>query len=125
MRILVCLMVLVNVAIASESEVIACRDAVVLGYAALERTIERESFSTGSFDQFGITPEQFNALSADDQIEIYQKIKPLPVMVEETIAEINSNISQVAGSFYEFFMADELQRWRAARDVLRSCDLNE
>ncbi|MAZ47035.1 MAG: hypothetical protein CME65_00640 [Halobacteriovoraceae bacterium] len=120
-----CMLMLVTSAIASEGQAAECRDAVVAGFAALDQSIERESFSTGSFDQFELSPEQYNALTPAEQVEIYQKIKPLPVMVQETIDLLNGNIGQVAGTIYEFFLIDELARWREARDGLRQCEMTE
>lgn len=102
-----------------------CRDAIVDGYSALDQFIERDSFSLGKFEDHNLTVEQYNALTPEEQEEIYRSIKPLVVMVEETIATLNRNINQVVGTFYEFFMTDELERWRAARDQLRSCIYEE
>ena len=124
MRLFLCVMLLSFIAIA-KAEVTSCRDSVVAAYAALERTIERDSFSTGNFDQFEMSPEQYNALTPAEQVEIYRKIKPLAVTVQETIDLLNGNIRQVVGSVYEFFMIDELARWREARDGLRQCEMSE
>ena len=124
MRLFLCVMLLSFIA-AAQAEVSNCRDSVVAAYAALELNIERDSFSTGSFDQFEMSAEQFNALTPAEQVEIYKKIKPLAVTVQETIDLLNGNIRQVVGSVYEFFMIDELARWREARDGLRQCEMSE
>lgn len=123
MKLILSLLLLGQVAIVKEGKAADCRDSVVEAYTALDMTIERESFSTGSFDQFELTPEQYNALTPAEQEEIYKMIKPLQVMVQETIDLLNGNIRQVAGTVYEFFLTDELARWREARDGLRQCEM--
>ena len=117
--------IILSVLLALSCNVIAgeinCRDAVVAGYAALKQEIDRDSFSQGEFEDFDLTPEQYNALSSEQQVVIYQHIKPLVVMVEETITRLNQSIERIVGTFYELYMTDDLQRWRAGRDQLRSC----
>lgn len=98
-----------------------CRDAVVAGYAAVNVSIDADEFSQLSFEELELTPALYNALPPAEQEEIYRQIKPLEVMVEETISMLNSRINRVVGSYYEFFMIDELEQWRSSRDELRAC----
>jgi hypothetical protein len=100
----------------------SCRDAVVEAYGSLGKEIERNSFSSTTYSELNISVQDFNLLPSEEQEEIYMKIKPIEVMVEEAISELNKKISRIAGSFYEFFMIDELQDWRSKRDSLRSCE---
>jgi hypothetical protein len=100
----------------------SCRDAVVEAYRSLGKKIEKDSFSDSNFSEFNITVEEFNSLSSEEQEEIYLRVKPIEIMVEETISDLNKQISRIAGSFYEFFMINELDDWRSKRDLLRSCE---
>lgn len=100
----------------------SCRDAVVDAYASLGKKIEKNSFSNSTFGDFNLSVEEFNALSSEEQEDIYMQIKPIEIMVEQSINDLNQQINRIAGSFYEFFMTDELQTWRASRDQLRSCE---
>jgi hypothetical protein len=93
----------------------SCRDAVVEAYRSLGKKIEKDSFSDSKFSEFNISVEEFNLLSSEEQEEIYLR-------VEETISDLNKQISRIAGSFYEFFMTHELDDWRSKRDLLRSCE---
>ena len=100
----------------------SCRDAVVEAYGSLGKKIDKNSFSDSNFSEFNISVEEFNLLSSEEQEEIYMRVKPIEIMVEETISDLNKQINRIAGSFYEFFMINELEDWRSKRDLLRSCE---
>lgn len=100
-----------------------CRDAIVEAQASLGNQIERNSFSSSTFLDFNISVEEFNLLEPSEQEEIYAKIRPIEVMIEKSIDELNQKIQYVSGSFYEMMMLDELTAWRTSRDELRSCEI--
>lgn len=99
----------------------SCRDAVVIAYESFGGHLPKDSFSNSEFKDYNLSIEEFNALSSEEQEKIYMQIKPIELMVEETIGIINQRIGSVAGTFYELFMADKLQLWREARESLKSC----
>lgn len=99
-----------------------CRKLIVEAYDLLGDKVEPDSFSTNEFSDFNISIEQFNALTASEQVDIYRRIKPLAVVVQEVIDEINGQINRYAGTFYEYFMAEQMQQWRAKKDELRGCN---
>jgi len=106
-----------NLAIASDD----CRAKVVAAYGLLEKPIDADNFSTNSLADLGLSIEEINNLNPQEQAVIYDQVKPLDVVIEETIDELSSRIDQVVGTFYEFFMAEQLQQWRAQREELRVC----
>ena len=99
-----------------------CRNAVVEAFAVLGNEIDPNSFSNAQFEDFNLTVEQFNSLESSRQVTIYNQIKPLPIMIEETISILTDSIDSVVGTFYEFFMSAELKSWRESREKLRSCN---
>ena len=111
------------VLLSQTTQAMDCRDAIVSAYHILGEQISSEEFSNAQFSDFNITVEEFNELDSTEQEIIYRRVKPIEVMVEESIARLNGKINRVKGTFYEFFLADELQEWRAKRDDLRSCTL--
>jgi len=98
-----------------------CRSAVVLAYASFNEKISEEEFSSTNFSELNMSYTQFNSLSSTEQDVIYRQIKPIEVMVEETIGKLNRYINRYVGTFYEMYMIDEIQNWRESRDNLRSC----
>lgn len=104
-----------------KSFAVDCRDAVVEAYTSLEVSIERNSFSTKTFAETGLSIEEFNLLSTEEQTEVYTQIMPMQVMVNSTIMLINEQIGRFAGTFYEIYVIDKLQLWREKVDQLRSC----
>lgn len=109
---------MINSAMAANS----CRSEVVLAYASLGEKIAEDSFSNSTFEELNVTYTEFNLLSSSEQDEIYMQIKPLEVMVEETIGKLNRYINRYVGTYYELFMADEISQWRTHRDNLRKCE---
>lgn len=106
---------------AEVSDSMDCRSAVLEAYRSLKEKINPLVFSSTTFEELGITVEEFNNLSSAEQNEIYTRVKPIEVMVQETIIKINNYISRYVGSMYELYLADELETWRVSRDNLRSC----
>ena len=104
-----------------KNDSISCRSAVVLAYASFGEKISEDDFSSSTFDELNITVEQFNILSSTEQDEIYKKVKPIEVMVQETIDTLNRYVNRYVGTFYEMYMLDELESWRSSRDGLRGC----
>lgn len=102
-------------------EQIECRTAIVNAYSTLQIKIDPNSFSTHTFEDYNLSIEEFNALAPELQEAIYQKIKPISVVVESTINYLNRYINRYAGTIYEQYLIDDLQNWRHARDVLRNC----
>lgn len=98
-----------------------CRSAVVDAYTSLGEKIAADDFSNREFSELGISYAEFNAMDSRDQEAIYMKVKPIEVMVEETIQKLTRYINRYVGTFYEFYMIDELEQWRSSRDTLRSC----
>ncbi|MBT4793471.1 MAG: hypothetical protein HON90_18000, partial [Halobacteriovoraceae bacterium] len=54
--------------------------------------------------------------------KIYIQLKPLETMVKDSIVSLNQKINQIIGTFYELFLAAELQEWREKREQLKSCE---
>ncbi len=102
------------------SDEAVCRESVVSSYRTFGFIIKPNSFSSKTFADFNITPEEFNELELDEQIKIYQQIKPLEVVAQETIDVLNSKISRISGSPIEYLMLDALEKWRSNRDNLRA-----
>lgn len=112
-------LLLTSVSFANESN--SCRKLVVAAYKSLGEDISEDSFSSSSFEELNLSAEDFNVLSSEEQSEIYTMIKPMSVMVEETIGKLNGYINRYAGTIYEFYLVDELEAWRTYRDLLRTC----
>ena len=102
------------------SDEAVCRESVVSSCRTFGFIIKPNSFSSKTFADFNITPEEFNELELDEQIKIYQQIKPLEVVAQETIDVLNSKISRISGSPIEYLMLDALEKWRSNRDNLRA-----
>ncbi len=100
----------------------SCRDQIVSAYELIGVQIKADSFSSTSFEELGLSFEEFNELPSEKQEEIYSQIRPLEVMVEQVIFDLNAKIDEVAGTFYEFFMGAELEAWRLKRAELRKCN---
>jgi len=98
-----------------------CRTSVVDAYKSLGETIQADDFSSSEFNELNITHLEFNALTSKQQELIYMQVKPLEVMVEETIQKLNRYIERYVGTYYELYMASEIEDWRKKRDSLRSC----
>ena len=106
----------VNTGMASE-----CRDAIVDAYGTLGSSIERDSFSNARFSDLEVTVQEFNEMDSPSQEAIYLKIRPLQTMVDATIFELNKQIDRYAGTFYEMYVLEELEKWRNAVDTLKIC----
>ena len=101
-----------------------CRSAIVDASVALNDPLSPESFSTNTFADFNITPSEFNALSSEEQVAIYDRIKPLEVKVEEMIASVNGTINYLNRDPYiRLFRSELIDQFRAHRDTLRNCEL--
>lgn len=102
-----------------------CRDAVIKGQALLGNSINANDFSSRTFDDYNITASEFNMLDSQEQSEIYQQVKPLSVMVEETVSDLNRRINHYQNSYYAYFMIDEIDEMRDMRAQLRGCSEEE
>ena len=102
-----------------------CRGAVVEAQSVLGNSVAATSFSSRSFDSYNLTVAEFNELDSEAQAEIYMQVKPLSVMVEETISDLNRRIRSYNESFYAFFMVDEIAQMQDIRDGLRQCSMEE
>ena len=60
-------------------------------------------------------------MDSPSQEAIYLKIRPLQTMVDATIFELNKQIDRYAGTFYEMYVLEELEKWRNAVDTLKIC----
>lgn len=107
---------------AADSKAKPCRQAVVQAQATLGNNIEESSFSSYTFESLNISVTEFNQLDSAEQIEIYNQVKPIDVMVDSTIRDLTNSINEYVGTFYEFYMTDEISGWRDQRDSLRSCE---
>lgn len=99
----------------------SCRNAVVEAKKILGEVVDPDSFSTKTFADLGLSVEEFNELSIEEQQKLYRLITPMPVMVESTIAALNNNIAEYSGTLFEIIFADMLMNMRAARDNLKIC----
>jgi hypothetical protein len=102
-----------------------CRDAVVDAQKILGNSISGNDFSTMNFEDYNITAAEFNELTSEEQGEIYQQVKPLQVMVDETISDLSRRINYYMNSYYSFFYTDEIAQMQETRDGLRSCSMDE
>ena len=102
-----------------------CRDAVVKAQKTLGTNISANDFSTMTFEDYNITASEFNELSSEEQGEIYKQVKPLSVMVDETISDLSRSINYYANSYYAFYMMDEIDEMRDMRDGLRTCEMEK
>ncbi len=102
-----------------------CRDAVVKAQKSLGKNISASDFSTMTFDDYNITASEFNDLTSEEQGEIYKQVKPLSVMVDETISDLSRSINYYANSYYAFYMMDEIDEMRDMRDGLRTCEMEK
>lgn len=99
-----------------------CRDAVVGAYESLGASVDPNSFSSAKFEDFNLSVEEFNDLSSDEQEVIYIQVRPMKITVQSTVNLLNSRIARYAGTFYEMYVIDKLERWRKSVDDLKSCD---
>ena len=100
-----------------------CRDAVVKAQKTLGKDMSASDFSTMTFEDYNITATEFNELSSEEQGEIYKQVKPLAVMVEETISDLSGAINYYLNSYYAMYMIDEIDDMRDQRDGLRACEM--
>ena len=122
MKLLIMLAIIMSGNVFAESN--ECRELIVKAQKSLGNEIETDSFSTTRFEDLNISISEFNAMDSEVQSDIYMQVKPLSVMVEETISDLNKTIQYYAESFYAFFMIDELEEMRSVRDSLRKCSNN-
>lgn len=100
-----------------------CRQAIVDASVTLGEPLAPESFSTNTFDDFNITAEEFNSLPSFEQVNIYNRIKPIEVMVEEMVGRVNRTINYLNNDpFYRIFRVEVIDAFRAHRDELRACN---
>jgi hypothetical protein len=78
-----------------------------------------DSFSSETFDQQNLTVTEFNSLTTEQQVEIYNKIKSLKVQVIETITELNNFFNAYAGTPIERQYQDLFASLRNQRAYLR------
>jgi hypothetical protein len=102
-----------------------CRSAIVEAQNVLGNRVSPTSFSSRSFDSYNLTTAEFNDLDSRAQAEIYQQVKPLSVMLEETVSDLSRRIRSYSESFYAFFMVDEIAQMQEVRDGLRQCSMEE
>lgn len=116
------MMVFLLMSLSASAQEVSCRDAVVTAYSNLGEKIAADEFSNQQFSDLGISYTDFNLMTSREQEAIYLKVKPIEVMVEETIQKLTRYIQRYVGSFYESYMIDEIELWRSSRDTLRSCN---
>lgn len=101
-----------------------CRQSIVEARQALRSPLAPADFSSLDKNSFRLSARRFNSLSADEQAKIYMKLKPLAVMVDETVQEISSTINYLSRDPYaSLFRAQILQNLRQSREELRNCSL--
>lgn len=98
-----------------------CRSLIVAAYKSIGQEIEANSFSNTTYEELNISPEEFNAMSSAEQEEIYNQIKPIQMVANDTANLINRYIEKYSSPFYSRYMADELMNWRSLKDQLRVC----
>jgi len=99
-----------------------CREAIVDVSIELGSPMSPTSFSSREFSEYNITVSEFNALTSAEQIEIYQQVKPLSVMVEEMVARVNRTITYLNNDLYtRMFRSEVIDQYRELRDELRAC----
>lgn len=102
-----------------------CRDAVVKAQKTLGHDISANEFSTMSFNDYNVTALEFNELSSEQQAEIYKQVKPLQVMVDETISDLSGAITYYLNSYYATYMQNKIDEMRDMRDGLRTCEMEK
>lgn len=100
---------------------ISCREAVIKGQKLLGNILSSSDFSSRTFADYNLSSDDFNELSSHEQSEIYEQIKPLEVMVEQTIHELRQTLSYYQNSIYALYMIDEINDMLYAQTQLKSC----
>lgn len=100
-----------------------CRSAIVDASVSLNEPLAPESFSTNTFADFNLNADEFNALPSTEQVDIYNRIKPIEVMVEEMVGRVNRTIEYLNNDpFIRMFRSELIDEFRAHRDELRACN---
>ena len=100
-------------------DVDTCKKVIVFANKVLGNEMTVDSFSSETFDQQNLTVTEFNSLTTEQQVEIYNKIKSLKVQVIETITELNSFFNAYAGTPIERQYQDLFASLRNQRAYLR------
>lgn len=109
----------------TKTKSISCRDAIIDAQKTLGNDLAVDSFSSMTFDEYDMTAVEFNTLDSEEQGEIYQQIKPIEVMVDETISDLNRYITHYNNSPYAFLYISEVDEMRDHRDSLRACSTDD
>lgn len=102
-----------------------CREVIVAAQKALGNSVDPQSFSTSTFADLNTSVEELNSMTVDQQQEIYRKVMPIEVMVDQTLEEIQRTIENYSYGFYALLMADKLQTLRVHREKLKVCIVEE
>lgn len=106
---------------ANETTQIECRDAVVNAKAHIGEYISPDSFSSRTFESYNMSANEFNNLTSQAQVNIYMQVKPIEIMVEETVNQMNSYIQRYSNSAYALYFVDTIQEYREFKDALLNC----
>jgi hypothetical protein len=101
-----------------------CREAVVEIKSYLGKSVAEDDFASAHFEELDMTEAEFNALDPVQQEEIYTRITPLSVVMEDVRGTLNYYISRYSG-VYEWLYADRLESLREQRDKLDNCVMVE
>lgn len=99
----------------------SCRQIIVSAKKYLGDEIAANSFSVSTFQEEQISIDHFNSLSSIEQEAIYMRIKPLKIMVSDTIKEISLLLNRFKGSKEEIAYYQYFSLLRLTRDDLRNC----
>ena len=66
-----------------------CKQTIVKFNTMFGKIITADDFSSMTFDETKLTQAQFNALSSKEQVEIFEKIKPLDHKSRETLKSVS------------------------------------
>lgn len=117
------LLILISIsAIGTASANEFCRSLVVDTYNIVGAKIDPLSFSSTTFEELNISIDEFNVMDSEDQQTIYDLVKPMSVMVEDTIGQINSIIERYSDTPLEFLYSREIKALRGLETQLRSCE---
>lgn len=98
-----------------------CKKLVIEGKSLLGETLVAEEFSTLNTENFEITRDEFNKLPTKKQKELYKKLKPLKMYVEETINQIDNRLNLASTSIWGYLTDSETDQFKKVRDNLKTC----
>lgn len=83
---------------------ISCKLSIIKAASLYGEKLELDEFSSITFDETALTHEEFNELSENEQIELYEKLKPVDQKARQMkarISRIKLDVLSVLDAFYK------------------------